>query len=106
MKLKGRYIPDDKIEVAPYIVDIPRGDGMTELMVLEAEAEKPKEIEYFHWDFPEAPKKSKAWVWVTVIAASIMGSIATFMMFFLPSIATPMILICLGWLGVVAFANK
>jgi len=105
MRLKGRYIPDDKNEIAPYIVDIPRGDGMTELMVLENE-EKPREIEYFQWDVPEMPRKSKAWVWITVIAASMMGSVATFMMFFLPRIATPMILISLGWLGFVAFANK
>lgn len=106
MRLKGRYVPDDKIEIAPYIVDIPRGEGMTELMVLEAEPEKEKEIEYFEWDWPEAPKKSKAWVWITVMAASMVGAIATFMLFFMPTVATPMILVSLGWLCFVAFANK
>ena len=105
MRLKGRYIKDESIEIAPYIVDIPRGEGMTQLMVLEAEQPK-KELQYFRWDWPEAPKKSKGWVVASVIGASTVGMAAVFALFFVPTVATPVILGCLGWLGVVAFANR
>lgn len=105
MKLKGRYIPDNRIEIAPYIVKIPRGEGMTELVVLEPEKPK-KEIQYFHWDWPEPPKKDKTWVVASVIGASTVGMAATFALFFVPAVATPVICGCLGWLGIVAFANK
>lgn len=103
MKLKGRYIPDNKIEIAPYIVDIPRGEGMTELMVLEPEK---KEIQYFHWDWPEPKKRDKTWVVASVIGASTIGMAAVFALFFVPTIATPVILGSLAWLGFVAFANR
>lgn len=104
MKLKGRYIPDNKIEVAPYIVDIPRGEGMTQLMVLGPEEPK-KEIQCFHWEWPEPKRKPKTWVLNSVMVASIVGSASVFALFLVPDIATPILLSCLGWLGFVAFAN-
>lgn len=105
MRLKGRYIPDDKIEIAPYIVEIPRGEGMTQLMVLDHEEPK-KELQYFHWDWPEPKKKDKTWVMASVVGASTAGMAAVFALFFVPAVATPVILGSLGWLGIVAFANR
>lgn len=105
MKLKGRYIPDDKVEIAPFVVDIPRGEGMTQLMVLGPEEQPKKEIECFHWDWPEPKRKPKTWVLNSVMVASIIGSASVFALFFIPDIATPVLLSCLGWLGFVAFAN-
>lgn len=105
MKLKGRYVKDTEVELAPYIVDIPRGDGMTELMVLEPE-EPSREIQYFQWDRPQNPKPNRNWVWVSVVAASMAGSAGVFGLFIMPTLATVIILVCLGWLGFVAFANK
>ena len=105
-RLKGRYIPDDKIETAPYVVDIPRGEGMTQLMVLGPEEQPKKEIECFHWEWPAPQKKPKNWVWVSVLAASIVGSASVFTLFFAPRISTILILVCLAWLCFVAFANK
>ena len=106
MKLKGRYIPDDKIEIAPYIVDIPRGEGMTQLVVLDPKEKEQKEIQCFQWDWPEPPKKDKTWVIGSVMAASIVGIAATLAIFFVPNVAVPTICACLGWLGIVAFANR
>ena len=105
-RLKGRYIPDNKVEVAPYIVDIPRGDGMTQLMVLGPEEQPKKEIECFHWEWPAPKKRQKNWVWVSVLAASIVGSASVFTLFFAPRISTILILVCLAWLCFVALANK
>lgn len=105
MKLKGRYIPESKIEIAPYIVDIPRGEGMTQLMVLEPEEQK-KEIQCFYWDKPQEPKKDKSWVMASVIAALVSCVAATIGLVIAPVLSTAIILGDLAWLGIVAFANR
>lgn len=108
MKLKGRYIPDSKIEIAPYIVDIPRGEGMTQLMVLEPENEPVEPIKHFQWSFakPEPKKKDKSWVMASVIAALVSCVAATIGLVIAPVLSTAIILGDLAWLGIVAFANR
>lgn len=105
MKLKGRYIPDKYIETAPYIVDIPRGEGMTQLMVLGPEEPK-KEIQCFQWDWPEPKQKPKTWVRASVVGAFVSCVAATFGLLIAPALSTAVILGDLAWLGIVAFANK
>lgn len=107
MKLKGRYIPDDRVEIAPYIVDIPRGEGMTQLMVLEAEPEPIEPIKTFKWSFakPEPKKKEKTWVVAVTTAALTSCVVATFGLLIAPILSTVVILGDLFWLGLVAFAN-
>lgn len=105
MRYKGRYIPDKYIEVAPYIVDIPRGDGITELMVLEAEEPK-KEIQCFQWEFEKPKRPEKRWVMNLSTAACVAGTAAVPGLVIAPTLSTVIILVCLGWLGLVAFANK
>lgn len=107
-RLKGRYVPDNKIEVAPYVVDIPRGEGMTQLITLEPEPEPIEPIKHFEWSFdkPEPQKKSKAWVVATVIAAFTSCVVATLGLVIAPVLSTVIILADLVWLGLVAFANR
>lgn len=108
MKLKGRYIPDSRVEIAPYIVDIPRGEGMTQLMVLEPETEPIEPIKHFQWSFPkpEPKKKDKSWVMASVIAALVSCVAATIGLVIAPVLSTAIILGDLAWLGIVAFANR
>lgn len=104
MRLKGRYIREERIEIAPYIVDIPRGEGMTQLMVLEPEEPK-KEIQCFHWDRPQEPKKDKSWVVAITTAAMTSCVVACFGLLIAPILSTAVIIGDLAWLGIVAFAN-
>lgn len=108
MRFKGRYIPDDRIEIAPYIVDIPRGEGMTQLMVLEPSTEPIEPIKHFEWSFPKRkePKKDKRWVMASVVGAITSCVAATFGLFVAPILSTAIIVGDLAWLGIVAFANR
>lgn len=100
MRYKGRYVKD--IEIAPYIVDIPRGEGMTELVVLEPEK---KEIQCFQWDRPKVPKPGKQWVVNISTAAAVAGTAAVPGLLIAPTLSTAVIIGSLAWLGIVAFAN-
>lgn len=106
MRLKGRYIPDDRIEIAPYIVDIPRGEGMTQLMVLEPDPLEP--IKHFDISRPKQKpqKKDKTWVMATVVGAVTSCIVASFGLLIAPVLSTAIIVGDLAWLGLVAFANR
>ena len=105
--LKGRYVPDNKVEIAPYIVDIPRGEGMTQLMVLEPEHEPIEPIKHFDISRPKPKpqKKDKSWVMATVVGAITSCVVAVFGLMIAPVLSTAIILGDLVWLGIVAFAN-
>lgn len=106
MRYKGRYVPDkEKYEF------IDRGNGVTEIVRIGESIENTEPIEpikHFYWTFdkPKQPKKDKTWVVGTVIAAGFLGGASIGGLFYIPVIAGPVLIACLGWMAVVAFANR
>lgn len=93
---KARWIPD------PIIEETDRGNGMTELTYIEP---PEKEIQYFQWDKPKQ-KRHNEWVYVSLCVTAIAGCAAVIVLPFMPYVAVPTILGCLGWLGLVGYANS
>lgn len=98
MRLKGRYVPD--------IVEIPMGNGMTQLEYVP--------IQNFQWEKPQPvevidvkPKRrSREWIrWSIVVASFILG---TALGAILQEIyyAIPLFIASMGWIALVAWVNR
>lgn len=100
MRFKGRYVPDD-------IIEIPMGDGITRLEYVP--------IKTFQWDKPQyveaitvepKKKKSRDWIrWSIVVAAFLLG---TGLGAILQRIyyAMPLFIASLAWIALVAWVNR
>lgn len=103
MKLKGRYVKDE-------IVEIPRGDGITELIRIgKIENCEPVGLQYFQWEKKKEVKKKRSnRTWVTgsaILAAFVMGATFGGLVEHLWYCA-PAFIISLSYLALVCWVNR
>ena len=96
MRLKGRYVPD--------VIEIPRGEGITELI---PEPIKAFDINPYRVITVETKKKrNREWIrWSIVVASFLLGTAlgAILQKIYL---ATPLFIVSLGWIALVAWVNR
>lgn len=93
MRLKGRVVPD--------IVEIPVGEGMTELA-------PSKEIQFFKFDKRPMPKKSHKNIIIAVFAsiASFFAGVALVGMWFYPIVSAPVLIGTVAFIILIIVANR
>lgn len=93
MRLKGRVVPD--------IVEIPVGEGVSELA-------PAKEIQFFHFEKRPMPKKSYKNIIIAVFAciASFLTGVALIGMWFYPMVSAPILIGSVAYIVLIIIANR
>lgn len=106
MRLKGRVVPD--------IIEVPRGNGITELVPVERTQHTDPEpgLQWFQWEKPrvevEVVKKrnNRNWIGGSVIAAAFMLGSSLGGMIQRMDYCAPVFVASLAWIALVAWVNR